>query len=219
MAHSVLDDHEGIWISTTKNRCMCVLANPPHRANRRSSRGSRRRHSVREKERVIRSFRSGETEAPQPGKPSISLGVKLEIDLHRVIHISRNHIDELPKINTAEYADRGSIRNKTDLRTTSRRALGALIWARRARPDIGFDITKIATDAVAACLEADLDVAIILLYDKTLRIWGDFHRTRRYISLFSQKRESDHTRGGNYNKCDLFLPHIHDLGRWGIRTS
>ena len=50
-----------------------------------------------------------------------------------------------------------------------RQALGALIWMRQTRPDVGFNITKIATDAVPDCTNGDLAWKLISLYNKTIR--------------------------------------------------
>ena len=52
-------------------------------------------------------------------------------------------------------------------------------------PDVGFNITKIATDAVAARFADNLDVEILFLYNKTMRFLGNFNRTIRYAPLFS----------------------------------
>ena len=137
-------------------------------------------------ERIITAFRAGDAETLQPGKPVISLGLKLEIDLNHISSLSQRHyVAELSKIDTNEYVKQGAIIDKADHRTTLRQALGALIWVHQTRPDIGFNITKIATDAVDACLDADLATEIILLRNKTIRFLGNFPRAIRYVPLFS----------------------------------
>ena len=53
----------------------------------------------------------------------------------------------MAKIYPTQYLDNGVIKNQNDLRATTRQDLGALIWERQTRPDVGHNIAKIATDA------------------------------------------------------------------------
>ena len=90
---------------------------------------------VRGAESIIRTLRSGEAETPKTGKSAISIGLKLEIDLHRGVSISQNrYIGAMNKINPTKYAEHGVIGNKNDLRATIRKALGAIIRARPTLP-------------------------------------------------------------------------------------
>ena len=57
---------------------------------------------------------------------------------------------------------------------------GSLIWLRQTRPYIGFDITKLATDAVAACLDPTQARPAINLYYKTVRFVNAYPRKITY---------------------------------------
>lgn len=90
--------------------------------------------------------------------------------------------------------ENGAIVNKTDLRASLRQSPGSLIWARQTSPDIGFNIAKIATDAVSARLETALAFKITLLYNKTVRLLGN--PPGRYdISPVLLKRQRDRPSG------------------------
>lgn len=47
--------------------------------------------------------------------------------------------------------------------------MGALIWLHQTRPDIGYDIAKLATDFVAVCTDPILARSAINMYNKTVR--------------------------------------------------
>ena len=88
--------------------------------------------------------------------------VKLEVDVRHLISISQIHyIDAIPKINPDQYAEQGMVRNMSDCRAALRQAPGAWIWDRQTRHVVGFNVTRIATDAVSACLIGDLEIKII----------------------------------------------------------
>ena len=79
----------------------------------------------------------------------------LEIQLCKNIHIilsQKQYVSELPTTDIAQYISRDIIANQKDLQSTFRQGLGALIWAHQTRPDVGFLITKIATDLITACI-------------------------------------------------------------------
>ena len=63
-----------------------------------------------------------------------------------------------------------------------RQVLGALIWLHRTRPDIGFDITKIATDSAAACEDVDISLETLMIYNRTARFVKDYGRKLVYSS-------------------------------------
>ena len=54
----------------------------------------------------------------------------------------------------AQYVDQTKHTNVKELQSTFRQGLGALIWAHRTRPDVGYLITKISTDLVTARTDA-----------------------------------------------------------------
>ena len=70
---------------------------------------------------------------------------------------------DLKKIVTEDHLELNKIKCQKALRTPLRQALGSLIWLHQPRPAIGFDITKLATGAVAACTDPTLERAAINL--------------------------------------------------------
>ena len=69
----------------------------------------------------------------------------------------------------SEYVHRDQLVNVKDLQSTFRQGLGALIWIHQARPDVGFLITKIATDLTHSRTERPKAIALSKLYNKTVR--------------------------------------------------
>ena len=62
--------------------------------------------------------------------------------------LSQSHYAKgLQKVDAAKFVQHGGSLSGPKLRAALRQVLGSLIWLRQARPDIGFDITKIATDS------------------------------------------------------------------------
>ena len=49
------------------------------------------------------------------------------------------------------------VENVSDVKSTSRRRLGTLIWAHRTRPDVGFLIAKLATDMIHSFPDSNKD--------------------------------------------------------------
>ena len=69
----------------------------------------------------------------------------------------------------SQYVNKDKLVNQKDLQSTFRQGLGALIWVHQSRPDVGFLITKIATDLVTACLTVDKALSLARLYNKTVK--------------------------------------------------
>ena len=55
------------------------------------------------------------------------------------------------------------------MRTAPRQAIGALIWLHHDRPDVGWDITKLATEAAGSRKEAPKALETIAGYNKTAK--------------------------------------------------
>lgn len=68
------------------------------------------------------------------------------------------------------YIEKGKIRDPAKFRTSLRHGLGAMIWLQRTRPDIGYDIAKLATDAVAAADGPELGKKIVSMCNKIVRV-------------------------------------------------
>ena len=133
-------------------------------------------------ESILRTFRAGTTELLTPDKPIAFLGIKLERSEDMSVWISQTHyIDDMPKMNLSDcLSDHGQIIDVKQYRTAVKQALGSLIWIHQTRPDIGFNITKLATDAVKSCTSGDLARKLISLYNKTLRYLRNHGRKIRY---------------------------------------
>ena len=143
-----------------------------------------------ETEKILRTFRAGETECLTPKTPIIFLGLLIEMRDTGVITLSQTRYEkDLPKLDPALYIKAGKVIDGKEFRTTMRQALGALIWLHQTRPDVGFDITKIATDAVPARGNGDLAWKLILLYNKTIRYIKNF--PGRYITFHQIPRNDD----------------------------
>ena len=89
---------------------------------------------------------------------------------------------ELKRIDPTQYVSNDTIHDPAKLRTALRQALGALIWLHQTRPDIGWDITKIATDAVEACKQASKALEIMAVYNKTIKFVQNNRRKIKYTT-------------------------------------
>lgn len=76
---------------------------------------------------------------------------------------------DLEKMDIQDFIIKGKIQGDAQFRTAPRQELGAPIWPRQTRRDIGYDIAKLATDAVAAVTDVELGKKITLLYNKIVR--------------------------------------------------
>ena len=97
--------------------------------------------------------------------------------------MSQSHyISEMPKMDYTRYVNKaGEVTDSEMYRTAAKQALGSLIWFRQARPDIGFNLAKIATDAENSRTTGDLSTKLIALYNKTLRYMKSYGRKLRYV--------------------------------------
>ena len=121
-------------------------------------------------ESALRTFRAGETEKLTPKTPIVFTGLLLEKTITGEISLSQTqYAADLKKMDSSLYVSNGKILDSGKLRTALRQGLGALIWLHQTRPDVGFDITKMATDAVEAVTDPVLALKIIALYNKIVR--------------------------------------------------
>ena len=79
-----------------------------------------------------------------------------------------------------DFVANNEIVNTGKLRTALRQALGSLIWLHQTRPDIGYDITRIATEAVDACASVTLALQCNAIYNKTVRFLQTYARNSVY---------------------------------------
>ena len=141
-------------------------------------------------ENALRTFRAGDTERLNPETPIVFNGPLIGKFLGGAITLSQTqYARDLRKINLDKHAAHGKIFCAKELRTTLRQGLGAPIWLRQTRPDIGYDIAKLDTDALADCDDALLARAAINLYNKTVRFANNYTRKITY-SLSSSRKES-----------------------------
>ena len=87
---------------------------------------------------------------------------------------------ELKKIQPADFAMNNQIEDDGKLRTALRQVLGPLIWLHQTCPDFGYDITRIATEAVAACTDPTLALQFIALYNRAVRFAQTYAREIAY---------------------------------------
>lgn len=126
---------------------------------------------------VLRAFRDVEIEKLTPQSPIIFAGILpgRPIAGSWYIHLPQiQYAKELQKVDLGQFAQQGEILNAQKLWAAIRHVSGSLIWLRRTRPDIGFDITKIAPDSGSACADADLVLDTLTLYNRTVRFAKDY---------------------------------------------
>ena len=125
----------------------------------------------------LRTFRSGGTGNLTEKTKITPTGLLIEKTQNLSIALPQTqYAKELRKLNIDDYAMGNNIICGKKLRKTLRQALGSWIWLHQTRPDSGFDITKIATDAVAACTDSTLARNIANLYNKTIRFFATYER-------------------------------------------
>ena len=89
-------------------------------------------------------------------------------------------------MNPKDYVDDyGQIINAKHYRTAAKQALGSLIWIHQTRPDVGYNIAKMATDAVKSCTAGDLAMKLMSLYSKTVRYLRNHDRKIRYTHVIT----------------------------------
>ena len=133
---------------------------------------------------VLRTFRAGDTEKLSAKENITPTGMLMERGAGSPwdIILSQHHYAmDLQCI--GQFATHGSIKGASKLRTVFRQALGALIWLRQTRPDIGYDIAKIATVDVEAFQDAGKALPIMQLYNKTVRFVKNYSREIHYSPL------------------------------------
>ena len=136
-------------------------------------------------EAMIRTFRAGDIESLTAKSPIIFTGLLIERRRDGAITLSKTHnADELKKIAPTDFINNNNneIKDTGKLRTSIRQALGSLIWLHQTRPDVGYDVTRIATEAVAACATATLALQSIALYNKTVRSVQTYARKIAYAA-------------------------------------
>ena len=136
-------------------------------------------------EMVLVTFRDGEIEKQAQKTPIICTGGILERHDARSweILLSKIHYaNDLPMVDVAQFVQHGEIIDPRKLRPAQRQVSGSLIWLRQTRPDIGFDITKIATDSGTSCTDADTSMATLMLYNHTVRFVKDYDPKLLYIT-------------------------------------
>ena len=147
-------------------------------------------------EELMCTSRACEIEKSTPQSPIIPTGVLLEGARMspRNMPPSKSHYDaELRKVGPSAFVANGGILRPSNLRSTTRQVLGALIMLRQPRPDIGFDITEIPADALAACQDATMALETLSLYNNAARYVQNYDRKLLYMSL-PQSPESLHRR-------------------------
>ena len=98
------------------------------------------------------------------------------------ISLSRNQYDNLQKLEVADFLKNGIILDPKLLRTALRQALGSLIWLHQPRPDIGYDIARLATGAALDVADPAFASHRIILYKKTARFAQNYNQKIAYTS-------------------------------------
>ena len=136
---------------------------------------------------MLRTYRSGEIEYLTEKSPIMFTGLLIEKRHDGAITLSQTHNDdELIEIHPADFALNNQIGDAGKLRTALRQALGSLIWLHQTRPDIGYDIARIATEAVAACTAPNLALQCVALCNKTVRFAQIYARKIAYAPSHDQ---------------------------------
>ena len=135
-------------------------------------------------ENAMRTCRAGGTGKLTPPTPIAFTGLLIESTKDGSITLSQpQYAKDLNEIEMTDYVVKGRILDPAKFRIAVRQGLGALIWLRQTRPDIGFDITKLATDAVAAATGPELGKKIIILYNKIIRFAQLYDRKLTFDDL------------------------------------
>ena len=116
---------------------------------------------------VLKQFRTGEVETLSCVSPITFAGLFIgECPKGTLLLPQHPYIMELPKMDVAQYVDQSRIVKENELRSTFRQGLGALIWIRQTRPDVGFSIARMATDIPTARKDVDKCLLLARGYNK-----------------------------------------------------
>ena len=102
-------------------------------------------------------------------------------------------------MDVAQIVQKGNILNAQKVRPALRKVLGALIWLRQSRRDIGYDITKIATGAVSASADVEMALGTLIIYNRTVRFVKDYDREILYGSHGHQQESC----GGRWGRLQM----------------
>ena len=80
-----------------------------------------------------------------------------------------------------------------------------MIWLHQTRPDIGFDITKLATGIVQACADPTQARATIALCNKTVRFVNNYHRDIVYTAP-PECKDSQLNQSSQFARRRLIVP-------------
>ena len=113
-----------------------------------------------------------------------------------------HYSSELKNVQLSDYVSIGRILESSKLWVVVRPVSGAHIWLRLSRRDIGFGVTKIATDDVPFCHDAVMDLQTLSLCNKAVRYVRNYDREPLYAPT-SSSSESLSTRLGKLRKLRL----------------
>ena len=100
---------------------------------------------------AIKSLRDGELKTFFDGTPIAFTGLQIEVDQQRSIPLSQEHyVKARPVLGAESRIQHNGITNPSDLRSTLRKAICALLWAHRALADIGYTIASMSTPSASA---------------------------------------------------------------------
>ena len=92
-----------------------------------------------------------------------------------------DYIRDLSQMEVKEYLSGEKIVAPQLLKSTFRQGLGAMIWIRQTRPDVGFIITHLATTLVESCVDASKARRWMQQYNKLVRFAQSHNREIAYI--------------------------------------
>ena len=103
---------------------------------------------------AVAQFRVGETEFLSSAERLTFDGLGIQKDPNNCsIFPQETYATDLPTTGITSYVNHQGLKNAPDLKSTFRQGNGSLIWIRQARPDVGFLITKLATDLIQSRAE------------------------------------------------------------------
>ena len=133
---------------------------------------------------ALKSLRTGELETLTETTPITFTGLLIETNATGAVILSQSpYIDELPKMDVESCISGATICNPTDLRSTFRQGIGALIWTHQTRPDIGFTITQLSTSSVSACKSPEGAREFCQRYNKVVKFMRNNQRKIHYTRL------------------------------------
>ena len=116
--------------------------------------------------------------------PITFTGLYIEIAQQGAIVLSQEpYIKELPTMNVESCIQNNIVTNPSDLRSTFRQAIGALIWTHQTRPDIGYTITLMSTSSVSACKSPGEAREICRRYNKIVKFMKNHPRKIHYTRV------------------------------------